>query len=189
MPISLLILLLVTRTAIDGSITGTATYRERIAMPPNAVFEAVLEDVSRAGAAAEEIARTRVQSPGNVPIRFAISYDPGRIQSTHTYGVRARILVDEKVMFTTDTAYRVLTRGNPSHVSVIMRRVGSVGTGGARSAKGRFKKDGSNCVWDANDTGPDQCKPNKGRFKKDGNRCLWDPNDSGPNQCNPRQPR
>jgi uncharacterized lipoprotein YbaY len=30
------------------SIQGTATYRERMAMPPAAVFEAALEDVSRA---------------------------------------------------------------------------------------------------------------------------------------------
>lgn len=30
------------------TITGTATYRERIALPANAVFEATLEDVSRA---------------------------------------------------------------------------------------------------------------------------------------------
>ena len=37
----------------DSAIKGTATYRERIAMPPNAVFEATLEDVSLADAPAE----------------------------------------------------------------------------------------------------------------------------------------
>jgi hypothetical protein len=52
---------------------------------------------------------------------------------------------------------------------------------------GRFKKSGNNCVWDANDKGADQCKPTSGRFKKDGDRCVWTPDDSGPNQCNPRQ--
>jgi hypothetical protein len=55
--------------------------------------------------------------------------------------------------------------------------------------KGRFKKGGDDsCTWDANDSGPDQCTPKKGRFKKEGNGCRWDPNDSGPNQCNPRKP-
>jgi hypothetical protein len=53
---------------------------------------------------------------------------------------------------------------------------------------GRFKKAGNNCVWDANDFGADQCRP-KGRFKKDGDNCVWTANDNGPDQCNPRQPR
>ena len=33
-------------------IKGTATYRERMALPPGAMFEATIEDVSRADAAA-----------------------------------------------------------------------------------------------------------------------------------------
>ena len=55
---------------------------------------------------------------------------------------------------------------------------------------GRYKK-GPNgeCVWDARDNGPDQCRPAgekpKGRYKLDGKRCYWEPNDSGPNQCEP----
>lgn len=54
---------------------------------------------------------------------------------------------------------------------------------------GRFKKNGDHCVWDANDKGPDQCQPPAGRWKVDGSRCYWDGNDSGPNQCDPRKPR
>ena len=57
--------------------------------------------------------------------------------------------------------------------------------------KGRFKKGGDDtCTWDANDVGDDQCRPPKGRWKKGGdNSCTWDANDGGPDQCNPRQPR
>jgi hypothetical protein len=56
--------------------------------------------------------------------------------------------------------------------------------------RGRFKKGGNDsCTWDANDSGPDQCSPPSGRWKKGNNRCYWDPKDSGPNQCNPREPR
>ena len=36
----------------DGLVTGTASFRERIAPPPDAAFEAVIEDVSRADAPA-----------------------------------------------------------------------------------------------------------------------------------------
>jgi hypothetical protein len=57
--------------------------------------------------------------------------------------------------------------------------------------RGRFKKGGNDsCTWDSNDAGPDQCKPPKGRWKKgNGDDCTWDANDSGPNQCNPRRAR
>jgi hypothetical protein len=55
--------------------------------------------------------------------------------------------------------------------------------------KGRFKKEGDRCVWSSSESGPDQCTPPTGRFKKEGDRCVWTANDSGPNQCNPRQPR
>jgi putative lipoprotein len=54
--------------APGNTVRGTATYREKIAMPSDAVFEATLEDVSRADAPAEVISRIRVPSPGNPPI-------------------------------------------------------------------------------------------------------------------------
>ena len=57
--------------------------------------------------------------------------------------------------------------------------------------KGRFKKGGDDsCTWYANDVGDDQCRPPQGRWKKGGdNSCTWDANDGGPDQCNPRQAR
>ena len=45
----------------------------------DAVFEATLEDVSKADAKAEVIGQARIEQPGNPPIRFEITYDP----STH----------------------------------------------------------------------------------------------------------
>ena len=110
--------------AADGTVSGTATYRERIALPPDAVFEATLEDVSKAGARAEVIGRVRIEAPGNPPIRFTITYDPARIDSNHTYSVRGRILRGEQLMFATDNAYPVLTRGHGSEVSLMMRKAG-----------------------------------------------------------------
>jgi len=57
------------------------------------------------------------------------------------------------------------------------------------ATRGRFKKSGDDCAWDANDDGPDQCTPPKGRWKSVQGKCVWDPKDSGPHQCNPRQAR
>ena len=81
----------------SGQVKGTATYRERIAMPPDAVFEATLEDVSKADARAEVMGQARIERPGNPPIRFEITYDPVQIISSHRYAVRARILVGGKL--------------------------------------------------------------------------------------------
>ena len=54
-------------------------------------------------------------------------------------------------------------------------------------AVGRFKEQGGTCLWVAKETGADQCKPAKGRFKKEGTACVWNATDSGPNQCDPRR--
>jgi hypothetical protein len=54
---------------------------------------------------------------------------------------------------------------------------------------GRYKIAGGRCVWDAKDRGANQCTPGKGRYKKAGGGCVWAPNDSGPNQCTPPRPR
>ena len=117
---------LIANAAMAQSIQGTATYRERMALPPSAVFEATLEDVSRVDAPAETIARTRVESPGNPPIKFAIAYNPDKILTDRRYVVRARILLDDKILFTTDTAAPVLTHGGSTGVSIMLRRVGEV---------------------------------------------------------------
>ena len=105
-----------------GRVEGTATYRERMALPAGALFEAVLEDVSRAGAAAEVIARTRIEHPGDPPIRFEIIYEPAKIEQNHDYSVRARITDGERILFTTVQFYPVLTRGNGNEVSLLLSR-------------------------------------------------------------------
>ena len=106
-------------------VTGTATYRERIALPPNAVFEATLQDVSVADAPSAEIARTTIDRPPQVPIPFTIAIDPARVDPRRTYSVRGTILVDGKPWFTSDVAYPVLTRGAGSSVTMLLKRTAS----------------------------------------------------------------
>lgn len=112
-----------------AQLRGSATFRERLTLPPDAVFEAALEDVSRADAPADVMGRTRIENPGNPPIRFAIDYDSTRIVASRRHAVRARILVRGELFFTSDTNYPVLTGGNPSDVSILLRRAGASGVG------------------------------------------------------------
>ncbi len=114
-----------TETRVNGSVKGTATYRERMALPPGAVLEATLEDVSRADAAAEVIGQTRIEKPGNPPFRVEIRYDSSRIDPGRRYAVRARIMVEGKPFFTTAQNYPVLTGGKGKEVAVVLRKVGA----------------------------------------------------------------
>ena len=107
----------------EGAVRGTATYRERMALPPGAVLEATLEDVSRADAKAEEIGRTQVEHPGNPPIRFEIPYDRSRIDPKRTYAVRARIMVAGRPFFISDQHNPVLTGGMGNEVALMLRLV------------------------------------------------------------------
>jgi putative lipoprotein len=110
-------------TKAEGSVKGTALYRERMALPPDAVFEATLEDVSKADAPTEVIGRVRLDGPGNPPIHFEIRYDTSRIDPNHRYAVRGRIIVGGKLFFSTDQLYQVLTAGHGNDVELLLRRV------------------------------------------------------------------
>jgi putative lipoprotein len=105
-------------------VSGTVAYRERIALPPDAVAEVLLSDVSKMDVAAPVIAKTTVLLDGQqVPLTFALGYDSSSIEPNHTYAVRAVILSAGRVIFTTDRAYPVITRGNPTHVDLLLVRV------------------------------------------------------------------
>ena len=76
-------------------ISGEVWYRERIALPTGAAVIVTLEDQSRADAAA-----TVLTVGGQGPYPFRLVYDPAAIDSRMTYGLRARIELDGKLLFT-----------------------------------------------------------------------------------------
>jgi len=96
------------------TVTGTVSYRQRIALPPDAIVRLVLEDVSLADAPAKSIGEAEVPTGGKqVPIAFDIKYDPAALDPAHRYQIRATITSGGKPLFTTATAYPVLTHGAP----------------------------------------------------------------------------
>jgi putative lipoprotein len=110
--------------AATARVTGTVAYRERIALPPTAVITVQLVDVSRADAPATVIARQALPTAGRqVPFSFSLEYDPATIQTPHTYAVQVRIEDDGKLLFISDTLHAVITRGGPTHVDIIVRKV------------------------------------------------------------------
>jgi len=114
-----------------GRVTGNVAYRERIALPPDAVLQVRLEDVSRADAPASVVAEQTIRTEGRqVPVPFVLEYAPGRIEAGHRYVVRAEIRDGAgELRWTTTEAHPVLTDGAPSEVEILVRRVGGRSAG------------------------------------------------------------
>ncbi|RWE69181.1 YbaY family lipoprotein [Mesorhizobium sp.] len=109
--------------AAEKTIAGEVSYRERIALPPDAVLVVELADVSLANAPATVIAKRRIAPTGQVPIKFEIGFDANAIQKGRTYALQARITVGERLMFITDTNHQVdPLAGTPQTVLVKMPR-------------------------------------------------------------------
>ena len=108
---------------MTGNVTGTVTYRHRMALPPDAVVDVSLQDTTLADAPARIVGQTTIATRGaQVPIPFRIDYDPAAIDPSHRYAVRASITVDGRILFTSPTAYPVLTGGacNDAEIEVYM---------------------------------------------------------------------
>lgn len=113
----------VAQGAATGAVVGTVAYRQRVALPPDAVVEVQLQDTTRADAAARTIGQATIPTHGaQVPIPFRIEYDSAAIDPSHSYSVRANITVGGKLLFSSPTMYPVLTRGagNEAAIEVYM---------------------------------------------------------------------
>ena len=110
------------KAASAAEVSGTVTYLVRIALPPQAVVEVQLQDVSPADAPARVVAEQKF-TLGNkqVPVPFALKYDPGKIDAKHSYALRAQISAAGELKFITDRVYKVITQGNPSKVDLILK--------------------------------------------------------------------
>lgn len=110
----------------SGTVLGTVFYLPRIALPPNAIVEVSLADVSRAGAPATTLASMKMVANGRqVPLPFELLYDAGQIDSRYTYAVQSRITVEGDLQFVSTTQFPVITNGNPTEgVEVQVDQVG-----------------------------------------------------------------
>jgi len=91
-------------------------YRERIMLPPTATIEVVLEDAAKMDVAAELIAKRTVPAKVGPPYRVALEYYPSKLHGRGRYGVRARIVNDGQLMFTS-TQFNPAFGADGSHES------------------------------------------------------------------------
>ncbi|MCB1333467.1 MAG: META domain-containing protein [Roseivivax sp.] len=85
-----------------GELQGQALYRERIALPDGAAFQAVLTATS--GSTTTELGRAAADGADGPPYAFAITYDDSALVPGAHYSLRASVLVGGKPVFAADMA-------------------------------------------------------------------------------------
>lgn len=106
--------------ANNGILSITAGYRERIALPPDAILEVELLDVSRADASSIRISSQQFRMD-RVPLSVTLLYDTAVIDDRMSYSISARIMSGGRMLFRTTAAYPVITRESPKQVEIVLQ--------------------------------------------------------------------
>jgi len=106
-------------------ISGVVTYLNRSALPPVAVIEVQLQDVTIADAPSTVLASQRQVAGGRqVPIPFELAYNPNQIQEGRIYALSVRITIDGALRYINTTLQRVLNDGAPAtDIEVVVQPV------------------------------------------------------------------
>lgn len=108
------------------AVSGTVSYRQRIALPPEALITVLLVDVSLADAPAQVISEQVITAGGQQPpFPFELSYNPRTYDPARTYALQARIESNGELLFTTTSQYRVLTGEGTGPVEVMVEPAGA----------------------------------------------------------------
>jgi putative lipoprotein len=93
-------------TPTAGTVWGTLTKLDRMALPPGTRAKVLLVDTARADAPAVELGSTQITSTGNqVPLWFLVRHDPARLAAPARPTLQARIEdAKGKLLYITDTA-------------------------------------------------------------------------------------
>jgi uncharacterized lipoprotein YbaY/heat shock protein HslJ/uncharacterized lipoprotein NlpE involved in copper resistance len=110
--------------AAQAHLTGTVDYSDGLTLPPGAVLEVVLEDVTTTDEPAVELGSATIPDPGAPPYAFDIPYDAGDVAPDREYSVRAQVSVGRKLVFVSDGMTPVLTGGAPGAAALRMIKVG-----------------------------------------------------------------
>lgn len=120
-PVLLAMACAVGATAGAGSLHGTAMYRERIAAPANAIFEARLQSIQADGTPGQIVSRAALNPAGQTPFRFEIVYDDSALKPTQRYRITTVLRMHDQALFT-GTAPVTLPHTNDKPVMIIMRK-------------------------------------------------------------------
>jgi putative lipoprotein len=105
-------------------ISGSVTYRERIALPEDVTLAVELLDVSKQDAKAERLAQlTLPVGSQQVPLAFELPFYPAAVQPAHRYTLRATLSSGGELLFTTAQQVPVLTHGAGKQAQLVLQQV------------------------------------------------------------------
>lgn len=106
-------------------ISGQVTYRERIALSPQATLTVRLRDVTYPQWENVIVAQQVVRADGQPPFRFSIDVDPQSVYPDHRYALDAWISDQNRLMFQTQSPVPVAVTGNIPPTNLTLARVGA----------------------------------------------------------------
>ena len=116
-----------------ATVSGTVTYRERMALSPDATVEVWIVDTSPGIGTMAILTQTTVAAEGRqVPLPFELHVDPSRVEQRRAYGLKAVIRAGGQMLFANADPVPVLTLGHPSLVALTLARVPQDALAGAR---------------------------------------------------------
>lgn len=105
-------------------VSGSVSYRVRMALPPDAVLIVRIQDVARADAPARTLAEQRIDLAGQqVPIPFETTVDRDLIGKRARIVVTARIEHRGKLLFISDRSTPILGHGQGNHADLQLKPV------------------------------------------------------------------
>ena len=105
------------------TVSGNVVYRQRIALPDNAVIIVSIVDVALADAPAPVLARQEIHG-GQVPIPFSLTLNLDDLAAHAMPSIGARIEADGQLIWITDMVTPVDTSGDSSEVTLNVIQVG-----------------------------------------------------------------
>jgi putative lipoprotein len=105
------------------TLNGSVLYREKIALPPEALVEVTLEDVSKMDVKSTVLARQTLKPSGQVPVAYQLTYDDEMVEARGRYSVRAVIRVGDDVMWRSTQSFAALTGDAPETVDVVVEKM------------------------------------------------------------------
>jgi putative lipoprotein len=107
--------------AAANTVRGQVTYRERIALPADAVLTVQIQDVSKADASAVILAEQKIAIEGKAPpYAFSVPYDASKVDPKAIYAVSVKIEQGSKLLYINTTRVPVITNAAGFDAGVIV---------------------------------------------------------------------
>ncbi len=104
-----------------ATINGTVTSRPPMVVPANAVVEVQLFAIEGGASAKRGVASASLSNPGEMPIKFQLSYPVGAYRAGTQHAVEARILVNGQPWMVTETVNHFMADGRIVGAEVVVR--------------------------------------------------------------------